>query len=210
MRFIPLLIGVAAVAASAYDSGRQSGRWQKLTGVDTVAERLKNVPSQVGDWRADERTMDPHELEVAGVVQYVSRLYTNRKTGDRVQILLICGRPGPIAAHPPEVCYASAGYVPEKQAERVAIGSDEFKAGKFVKSKPRNDALKILWAWSTDGDWKAPDYPRQAFGRSTTALFKLYVIRQVPSDEAAGSKDPSVEFLDVMLPALKQCLAPAA
>jgi hypothetical protein len=208
MRFLPLLLGIAAVAGSAYDSGRQSGRWQKLDDLSTVADRVKNVPSEVGEWRSEPREMDSHQLEVGGVVGHVSRLYINRKTGERVQILLICGRPGPISVHEPDVCYASAGYVQNKDLEKIAVGSDEFKAGTFTKGPPQADSLRILWGWSTDGQWKAPDNPRRAFGRGTNALFKLYVIRQVGLDEGSATKDPSTSFLDVMLPELKRCLAP--
>jgi hypothetical protein len=209
MRFLPLLVGIAAVSASAYDSGRQSGRWQKLDDLTTVAARVNNVPLEVGDWRSEKRDIDAHQLEVAGVVGHFSRLYINRKTGEQVQILLICGRPPAISVHEPDVCYASAGYVQSKDLEKVALGSDEFKVGKFVKGPPQADALRIQWGWTTDGQWKAPDNARRAFGRGTNALFKMYVIRQIGPEDGSATKEPATSFLDVMLPELKRCLAPA-
>jgi hypothetical protein len=210
LRILPLIIGVAVVAASAYDSGRTSGRWQKSDDVNIVAERLNQVPIQVGDWRAEERPVNAHQLEIAGVVGHVSRMYVNRKTGERVQVLLICGRPQPISVHTPDVCYTSAGYVQEKDLEKLSIGNDVFKVGKFVKGPPNPDSLRIAWAWSTDGDWKAPDSPRHAFGRGISGLFKLYVLRSVGHDESASGKDSITDFLETMLPELKHCLAPSA
>jgi hypothetical protein len=209
MRFVPLLIGIAAVAASAYDSGRVSGRWHKSDDVSVVARKLQQVPAEIGDWRSEERTIDAHQLEIAGVVGYVSRLYVNRKTGERVQLLLICGRPQPISVHTPDVCYAGAGYAQEKDLQKLSVAGDAFKEGKFVKGPPQPDSLRIAWAWSTDGQWSAPDSPRQTFGRGINALFKLYVLRQLGPTDAASTADPIADFLEVMLPELKRCLAPS-
>jgi hypothetical protein len=208
MRFLPVLVGVAAVTASAVDSGRSTGRWGRSEDLAVVAERVHLLKPELGEWKSEPRELDARQLEVAGVKEYSSRVYTNRKTGSTVQMLLICGAPGPISVHEPSVCYAGAGYGQSGDLQKVAAGNDEFKAGKFIKGPPKPDALRILWAWSTDGRFQIPDNPRRAFGRNTPALFKLYVIRQVGPEDGNGKKDSSEEFLEVLLPELKRCLAP--
>jgi hypothetical protein len=210
MRFVPVLVGAAVVAASAVDTGWQSGRWSKLEDLSVAAERLQHVKTDIGDWRSENRELDAKMLKKAGVEGNVSRLYVNRKTGARVQMLLICGRPGPISVHEPDVCYTSAGYERIGELQKVTVGNNEFKAGKYEKGLPQPDALRILWGWTVDGNWSAPDNPRWAFGRGTNSLFKLYVIRQSGLDEGADSKDSSIEFLEVLLPELKRCLAPTS
>jgi hypothetical protein len=210
MRFLPVLVGVAAVAASAIDSGRSTNRWGNSADLDAIAERVTLVKPELGDWTSEPHELDARQLKVAGVTNYISRHYTNRKTGAAMQVLLICGLPGPISVHEPTVCYTSAGFAQAGPIERVAVGPDEFKAGRFVKGSPNPDSLRILWAWTTDGRFQIPDNPRWAFGRGTPALFKLYVIRHTGPHEGADKKDPSVEFLDVFLPELKRCLAPTS
>ena len=60
--------------------------------------------------------------------------------------------------------------------------------------------LRIWWAWNDGKGWRAPDYPRLAFG-GAPALFKMYVV-----EEAALKSDASEEFLRVLLPALDEAL----
>jgi hypothetical protein len=205
-----LLAGAALVTASAYDSGRQGGRWGKSEELSVVGERVHRVPAAFGDWHSESVALDARQLEVAGVTDYESRLYTNRKTGARVQMLLICGRPGPISVHEPTVCYAGAGYGQSGDLTKVAHGDDVFKSGRFIKGAPNPDALRIVWAWSTDGRWTAPDNPRRTFGRGTNALLKLYAIRQIGTNDATDAKDATDEFLDALLPELNRCLTPAS
>jgi hypothetical protein len=208
-RFLPLLIGVAVVTASAVDSGRQSGRWGKADNLAEVSERLHKLSPQIGDWGSEPVELSARQLKSAGVVAHESRLYKNRKTGARVQMLLICGSPGPISKHEPTVCYTSAGYGQSGDLSKQAAGDDIFKVGKFVKGPPNADILRILWGWTTDGRWLAPDNPRLAFGRGTGALMKLYLIQQVGPDD--GATDAAAEaFLDDLLPELRRCLSPTS
>lgn len=205
-RLLPLLVGAAAVAAAAVDSGRQTGRWGDAEDVGIAGARLSRVPADLGGWRSKPLELDPRQMKVAGFSDYVSRTYANPATGERLQVLLICGRPGPVSVHTPDACYPSAGYDAEGALQKVKLGADEFVSAKFVRPPPAPDALRIFWAWSTGGRWQAPDNPRRAYGRSTGALYKLYVIRHAgPAD---GADDPAVAFLGLLLPELKRCLAP--
>src|ERR1700722_3963757 len=200
MRFLPVLVGVAAVTASSLDSGRLSGRWSNLEDLPAAGERLNQVKAEIVDWRSEERELDPRQLKVGGVAHSVSRLYVNRKTREQVQMLLICVRPQPISVHEPDVCYAGAGYGRIGELSKITVNEDEFKVGNFAKGGTNPDALRILWGWSTDGHFAAPDNPRRAFGRSSNALFKLYIIRHTGRQEDASTKDPALAFLDVLLP----------
>jgi hypothetical protein len=208
-RFLPLLVGVAAVVASAFDSGRQTGRWGQSSDLKAAADRVALVKESFGDWNSTPRQLDARQLKVAGVVGYISRLYVNPATGAKTQVLLICGRPGQIAVHEPDICYGAAGYGRVGELSKLKVGDDEFKVGKFVKGPPNPDALRIVWGWTTgDGKWLAPDNPRGSFGRNTGALYKVYVIRQSEAADADAVEDPALPFLNELLPELKRSLAP--
>ena len=91
---------------------------------------------------------------MAGAVGQISRVYTNPTKGLTVSVLLLCGLPGNISTHTPDVCYPGAGYtlgngerfvhrygVPEQAAEfQTAIAS---RAG----TKPSSPAALLGVAW---------------------------------------------------------------
>jgi hypothetical protein len=207
MRVLTLLAGAAAVAAPALYAGRLTGRWGRSGSLEAAAARVTQVRPELGDWRGRDAALDKRQLEVGGIESYLSRSYVNRATGAEVQVLLICGRPGAISVHTPDVCYAGAGYVQGGQTEKIKVGDDEFKLGKFAKAAPVPDPLRILWAWSpADGRWQAPDSPRQAFARGD-ALYKLYVIRRT-GDDGPEADAAATGLLRALLPELKRCLAP--
>jgi hypothetical protein len=101
-RFLPLLVGVAAVVASAFDSGKQTDRRGPSGDVKAASERVAHVKESFGDWQSVSQELTARQRKIAGVAGYISRLYTNRTTRAQFSVLLICGRPGPISVHTPE------------------------------------------------------------------------------------------------------------
>ena len=78
--------------------------------VQESAARLDRVPATFGDWTSTESPLDDKVLRVAEAAGNVSRVYANRKNGNRVSVLLLCGPTGPIGAHEPQYCYAGSGF----------------------------------------------------------------------------------------------------
>jgi hypothetical protein len=144
------------------------------------------------------------------------RRYTNARTGDVVSVLLVCGRPGPMAAHTPDVCYGGAGYEMVGQPVRrtyrpTDAGPAEFWTARFHKpSDPLGGQLRIYWSWNARGDWEAADNARLAFA-GAGALYKIYVICEASAAGAAPEDDdPGKPFLDLALPSLEKALFPKA
>lgn len=94
-------------------------------------------------------------------------------------------------------------------------GPVEVKANRFdAPAGSGAEALGILWGWTTDGRWQAPENARVAFGREP-ALYKLYLVHPLtqPGDKPAGqpATDPVLaEFAKVFLPAAQAALFPTA
>jgi hypothetical protein len=115
--------------------------------------------------------------------------------------------------HTPDVCYPGAGYEPKAPPSRwdvtLAPGKQvaEFWAGTFVKpqSNGGNHILRILWSWSADGVWTAPDNSRVAFA-SKAAICKLYVIRPMAEENERRDNDPCNEFIRAFVPELNRTL----
>lgn len=208
-RFLPLLAGSLVLLGSGVVTGLWTDRWTVSAAVEDSAARVATVPTKIGDWEGQDFELDPRQLVVAEVSGHVARKYVNRRTGREVNLVLLCGRSGPLSVHQPDVCYVGAGYTlaapPEKWATAARGESYDFWVARFTRSGSEAAPLRVFWAWSGTGDWRAADYPRLAFGRRPS-LYKIYVNQRMtrpdePIDESAGR-----EFIQALLPELRRCL----
>jgi hypothetical protein len=211
-RTLPMATALVLVIAAGLVHGQWTRRWGRSDAVESAAARLERIPLTLGDWHAQSETLSRRQLEVAEIAGYVARRYENRAGKGAVTILLVCGRPGPISVHTPDICYAGAGFEPLQPPSRVTLPGDssdppaEFWSA--VLSKPGASGpthLRILWSWSATGAWEAPDNPRLAFA-PRQVLDKLYVIRTLSAADEKLETDPSLDFLRVFLPELERIL----
>jgi hypothetical protein len=222
-KLLPLLIGGALVLGTGVLDGLWTGRWYEDPSLEKAAARLENVPTKVGDWEmvADEsESLQDEDVTRAGIVKHCLRRYRNQHNHRQVTVLLVCGRPGPVSAHTPDVCYQGAGYTlvsgPTSYVVPARAGATDypFKGIRVRSTMPDQPAeLRVLWSWLADGSssdaasggWKAPDEPRFRFAHCRV-LYKLYVVRQENSTETPGREDPGLAFLQAFLPALDEAL----
>lgn len=186
--------------------GGWTSRWKPSNAVAERAERIHALPVRIGDWTAEERPLSEAERVLAGAVGCLSRQYRNGATGEVVTMLLICGLPGDVAVHTPEVCYAGGGYEVSRPAPATIPRSGPTEpAGFFTATAARGGTspsrLRILWSWNDGEGWQAPNEPRWTFA-AAPVLSKLYVVREASDPEPADGRDFSLEVLDVLLPVL--------
>ena len=178
--------------------------------LDVAAERVPLVPKVVGDWQARDEEPDTRAFEQTGAKGYWVRTYVHQKTKESVLVILMCGRPGKMAVHTPEVCYGGAGYELRDQPSPCAIkgtnAAAQFWSAHFVKKGVNATHLRLYWAWNATGEWEASPGPRWQF-RGEPFLFKLYVSRDVSQQpNLAPQADPTAEFLRQFVPVVKQTL----
>ncbi|MGH7171694.1 MAG: exosortase-associated EpsI family protein [Gemmataceae bacterium] len=213
-RMLPALLGLALVVAFGVVEGLWANRWHLSDAPERAAARLAEVPLSVGDWKGEAQELDARHVAKAELTGYLLRRYVNERTQDAVTVLLVCGRAGPVSLHTPDVCYQGRGYhLSEPQTRRDVPMENQpepvkFWVGQFQKDGAVPDPLRIFWVWGTNGHWEAPDNPRLAFARAD-ALYKLYVIRDLPRTDDPLDKDPALEFVKVFLPQLQGRLFPA-
>lgn len=214
-RWLILAIAVVGLAAAAAVEGVFSNRWHSSTDARAAAAKLEGVPASFGNWTSTEIEMDPKVLKVAEATGHISRIYTNRKNGAQVSVLMLCGPTGPIGAHTPEVCYAGSGYemVGEPQKNTVVLPDKSAVTHWAVRFEKKSVAgeppQRVCWMWGVDGDWHASTNPRSEFALHST-LYKLYVQRgesQPVTPAATATPDPIQEFLTEFLPEVKKALA---
>lgn len=205
-RAIPFTIGLALILASGLAHGVWTGRWRSSAELQAAAAKLANVPMDYGDWQGQDMKMSEYDVKAAGIVGYVNRRYVNKKTGEGVSIMLVCGPPGPISVHSPEVCYPGAGYMPTAERFETKFGEDTFWTIKLSKQTAltRSD-LVVNFAWNAKGVWDAPKWdPRMGFAQYS-ALYKMYIIHE-PRGSSDDKSNPSADFAQILLPSLRSIL----
>ena len=213
-----LIAGIAAIVivATGYVHSVWSFRWSAPRELKAAAEKLTRVPMVIGDWTGKDSPLDERQASVGRIYASVSRQYVNAKTGRSVTVLLLCGRPGPLSVHTPEVCYGSSGYTIAGDRSRIAVDYPgavpaEFWALKVSKADPvRPERLMIDYGWFSHDQWSAPSMDARFVFAGQAVLYKLYTIREQDRVDDSGALDPSADFLKEFLPALQKILTASA
>lgn len=220
LRNLPILVATLLVIAAGLVQGFWTNRWVTSHELEAAAERLQRVPKQVGSWEGQDQEFETKDYARAGIVGGLLRRYQNRDTGSVVSVLLVCGRPGPISVHTPDVCYRGAGYDQIDDQTQATVESDAPEPAHFwwLRMRKQNtvipEFLGIHYGWSATGDWSAPKgSPRFEFARFPY-LYKLYVVREISTPEGKAESEEDRAFLQAFLPELRKSLfnqtAPAA
>jgi hypothetical protein len=205
--WLPLVLGFVLVIASGYVHGVLTDRWGTSGDVAQAAEKLEKIPHAFGDWHSEPLEIPASQLEAAEAVGHFARVYRNHETHTELQVLILCGPHGPIAVHPPTICFTGAGYVQADPETKQKIETDQiegtFFETIFTKKMPEGYPvpLKTYWAWSENGRCEAPDNPRVRFAGSGH-LYKIYVTRVLSplDDKVEGETTVCEEFLKIFLP----------
>lgn len=209
------LMALTVVVLAGLVHGNWTGRWSQSQALDAAVSRLDGIPAVVGDWEGRSLTLDRRQVEIGEIAGNVLRTYKNRRDGREVTVLVVCGRPGPISVHTPDICFGGAGYeatsspVDEHLAYEPSTQAATFRTARFHKeSAGSSSTLRAYWSWNAQGTWEAPENPRLAFA-SRPFLYKCYVVYQLPSAPEGNEGSVHQDFLRAFLPRLDQVLVAA-
>ncbi len=184
---------------------------QKLTDPRAAAESIRQAtkllaepfPETLGDWEHTEggKLDDDSNVMLQCHGSFVGT-YTNKKTGGRANVFLLLGKPGPIAAHIPEVCVPSDVYshsepqhTPLDQVEKYGDLWDLT----FTSKDGTRSPFRCVYGWSNGGPWSASAMPRIEFA-SSPYLYKVQVSYSAPSDSPDTDGSSLNDFLSKFLP----------
>ncbi|MFN0196766.1 MAG: exosortase-associated EpsI family protein [Planctomycetaceae bacterium] len=210
---VTLAAAVTILVLSGVVHGLMADRWGLPDRVIKAADRVSNVPSTIGDWSSQDVEVSSETKKVAGAQAILSRIYTHRPTGSAINILIVCGRPGPVSEHPPTICFTSAGFnLTQIQQKHIVTDQNkeeigEFWMGDFTKTSGLvPESMRTFWGWSSNGTWEASDNPRLQYAPSAY-LYKLYVSRAlIRTGEPVNDNDLAIQFMRMLLPELKRTL----
>lgn len=214
LRSVLIVVAVAVLVGAGVLASIRTNRFGVSEDLYAAGQKLKAIPRTVGAWETtQDLELDPKVQERAEAVEYVSRVYQHRDTQVQLSVLLLCGEPGPIGSHTPDICYGGTGYdtnVPKGVRSVMLPGgkASTYYSAKFRKPS-NNETLHVCWAWGVDGHWEAADAARGEYALRS-ALYKIYVHRVLPPAIAntPDAEEPIHDFLTVFLPEVHTTLAP--
>ena len=188
MRYLPACVCCAALVGSGAASGLFTNRWAQPADFGPIQARMDAVPLDLGPWAGRPVPVEQDALELAGIRAHISRDYRDARTGRSVRLLLVAGRPGPIAVHTPDVCFRGAGYEMTDDPRVASAGpaGDQFWGAVFAKTRAAVPArILVLWSWSAGAGWQATDpYAARVRYSLDPVLLKLYLVTEAPSGRA--------------------------
>ena len=216
LRLLPVVITALLLLGYGVAEGLWTDRWKLYTDVDRAAESLAGLPKTIGPWEGEDVEVDPRVIRQAELRGHVHRNYVNRATGEKLAVLAVCGRPGPISVHSPTVCFGGKGFVPALPRNRFHLDSAgqgptaEFWAERYHQSGAAvPEQFQVYYAWNNGKGWQAADNPRLEFA-TARVLFKVYIIRDLPRLDEQAENDPIPAFLKLFMAELDRSVFPPA
>jgi hypothetical protein len=214
-RRLSIVVSAVALVAGGVIQGHINSRWQSGHELMSAFPTIETLPTTIGNWEGQDFDFPEDQLRTADVLGCLSRRYVNRVDGTTINLLLFWGRPGPIALHPPTVCFPSSGLHLDALPVRTVVHSEgiaaEFLFGVFSKLEGGVPVrLHTYWTWSGRkrhgrNGWLVPDNPRMAFAREPY-LFKMYVTHAIQGARRSSDEDACVDFIQLVLPELERVL----
>ena len=211
----PSIVALVIIISAGLKQGQMTERWGEFPELMKFAERINDVPRDIGDWKGTTNDqLDERIMNIAGYVKSLNRTYKKINSNEIVTVNIVCGRMGDVFTHTPDRCYPASGFstVEEPSSQDVTFGPQDrftakFMSAKFLKSDRRiSTPIRILWNFSSDGNWDAPKNPKFTFA-GQHALYKVYIQHDNPGDGKATDA-LGKEFARVLLPALTKAFFP--
>jgi exosortase len=213
VRVMPFVVAICVVVLSGIVHGRWVNRWRISRDIELAVAKLDRLPMDFGDWRGRPQTVDRRALTAASLDGLVTRHYENHRTGRTTSLVLVCGRPGPVSVHTPEICYPGAGFeMAQSQPARFSV-SPGGRAAEFLKADFERqesfspERVRVYWSWNATGTWSVPENPRLTFA-SRPLLYKLYLATRITEVFEQSADNTETEFLRQFLPELERTLFP--
>jgi hypothetical protein len=228
-----LVVGVTIV------QGMWTDRWVRIDDggrLKVAAELLEKVfPRKFGDWSMEkELESDPKELERAGAVGHISRVYRHARTKTPISAFVVCASPHDASGHTPDRCYPGAGFeIAEAEHRHPVTLADGREAETFTGTfRKSGQTLRVFWTYGVRSPnpeetaakpadpavdaagpghklrWIAPGIARIALN-GEPAVYKLYAIMDQTKLSGSQATFECADFLSSLLPDLDDEIASA-
>jgi hypothetical protein len=162
---------------------------------------LKDIPRDLGSWRAvegSEAVLDPEIARVAGSTDHMIRTYVDDK-GVQITVLVLYGTADAVWGHTPDVCYPASGFKPLVAPRDVQVpleGSSRsvtFREGLYgVPQGGGSDFREVYYSFLNAGEWRPDMEDRWKRFRHFPGMFKIQIERRVKAAGLEDSPSPSL------------------
>lgn len=193
--------------------GLQTDRWGESAKVLAAAERLNSIPTSFGNWTSEATEIPEDQLKIAEALGHFARQFRNSETGEVVNIMILCGRPGPISVHPPTVCFVGAGWQLEAEPKTISLSAalqeksaESLWNTRFVRSVDGVPVrINTSWGWNSAGEWQAYENARLKTA-GAPYLYKMYATIPVSVETESVESDVLERFWRDFLPLVDEAL----
>jgi hypothetical protein len=196
---------LAITVATGLVYGKWTQRWGPTPSLTKAAERVDQLPKQLGPWgMTAEYAVPDLVIETLQSAAHVHRTYANSETGEIVHVALIVGPSGPTSVHTPEICFSSKAYsIQEPREERLFDPAPEGGVNSlwsllFRSPQVGAGVLLVYYGWSTGGAWTASNSPRFEFG-GRPLLYKIQISAELGPVEVSKKSDSCQRFFESLL-----------
>src|SRR5437016_3185370 len=109
-RYVSFVAASLVIVTATVVHGLWTDRWVLSQELQSWVDKLPNVPMNAGDWQGRVLEFAQRDMELTRSAGGELRQYTNRLSGEILNVMILCGRPGAMVVHTPEVCYRGAGF----------------------------------------------------------------------------------------------------
>jgi hypothetical protein len=214
---VPFVVALPLLILAAFLQGKETERWGEIPEMKQFAERLQQLPLDIGPWHGKRGAgLSATMQKAAGAEGDTQIVYTNEITGKSVDMFIVVGRLLDVSKHRPDRCYPAQGYKPEgdeavlQKVTTAANSKVEFRTALYTKEE-QDYKTRIYWSWASDGVWKGPDGEdglRKEF-RRTRPIYKMYVDNPVGKTGEHADDQPSIDLIKVLVPAYNKVLFPS-
>jgi hypothetical protein len=173
---------------------------------------LADIPMEFGPWKGKEEKLDEYIAKKTGSTDYITRRYTNEKTGSIIDVLMLYGPAAEMGYHHPQACYPNAGY--------TLVGGGDLRPISYeVDDTPRSvsfrnlvfqrgegglaDRQQVYYVWKYSDTYALDLGQPSAFGR-LPGMFKIQIARSLARTESpdgrANAGNPCEDFLSRLMP----------
>jgi hypothetical protein len=215
-----LVLGVTVAQGFLTERWKDKSVSKDLQAAATLLE--ERFPKSFGGWELErELEADSKELERAGAVGHISRLYRNTRSKARVSAFVVCARPHDASGHTPDRCYPGAGFeIGEAEHRQKVTLSDGREAETFTGTfRKTGQTLRIFWTYGIRDEaeidkanvaarrtWIAPQIARIALVQEP-AVYKLYAIVDETRLTSSQAMVECEDFIAQLLPTLDTLIA---
>ncbi len=217
---IAALLAIGLTIGSGAVIGKMSNRWGPSPDSLAAARKLESFPEEFDEgefrnWKLQSSDkMGKDAINMLECIGYISRVYVNQESGEKVSVSVILGPSGPISRHVPEPkpggCLDPEKWKEIEPRKATAVGNsgDQFWALTCEKKDLKANLMRVYYGWTPGNHWAATEKPRWSLA-SSPYLYKIQLTSHHPAGtdlKSLKKNEPCKNFLKDFIPVMKEYL----